>query len=181
MDFKDGYLMKEDQDVENQGNVELNPDHRNKAEKQDQKKQDQTAEHVFKDPKAENEKDDELLKLMKRRIITSYRWHEDVVMPLARELKISAEDFEDILMKKLDMSSLEALHARFESAKPRCIKERIHSDLRLCWLVDVMNILTDKEADQIKNGITDKIIKKGESYDEALEDGREELLEFLMR
>lgn len=51
--------------------------------------------------KAENEKDDELLKLMKRRIITSYRWHEDVVMPLARELKISAEDFEDILMKNL--------------------------------------------------------------------------------
>lgn len=178
MDFKDGYLMKENQDVENQGNVELNLDQRNKSEKQDQKEQDQTAEHMF---KAENEKDDELLKLMKRRIITSYRWHEDVVMPLARELKISAEDFEDILMKKLDMSSLEALHARFESAKPRCIKERIHSDLRLCWLVDVMNILTDKEADQIKNDITDKIIKKGESYDEALEDGREELLELLMR
>lgn len=181
MDFKDGYLMKENQDVENQDNVELNPDQRNNAEKQDQKKQDQKDqkfEHMF---KADREKDDELLKLMKKRIIRSYRWHEDVVMPLARELKISAEDFEDILMKKLDMSSLEALHARFESAKPRCIKERIHSDLRLCWLVDVMNILTDKEADEIKNDITDKIIKKGKSYEEALEDGREELLELLMR
>lgn len=32
MDFKDGYLMKENQDVENQGNVELNLDQRNKSE-----------------------------------------------------------------------------------------------------------------------------------------------------
>jgi energy-converting hydrogenase A subunit M len=170
--------MKENQDVENQDNVELSLDQSN-AEKQGQKKQDREFEYGFNDPKAEGEENDELLKLMKKRIIRSYRWHEDVVVPLSSELKISVEEFENILMKKLDMSSLEALHGRFESAKPRCIKERIHADLRLCWLVDVMNILTEEEAEDIKNKITNEILKKGKSYDEALKNGREELLELL--
>lgn len=141
---------------------------------------DQNVNQSLKDQEID-ENEDELLKIMKRRIIRSYKWHEDVVVPLSHELKISVEDFENILMKKLDMSGLEALHARFESAKPICIKQRIHSDLRLCWLVDVMNIITEDEGENIKNKITEEILKNGKSYDEALEAGRKELVELLMR
>ncbi len=125
--------------------------------------------------------EDKLLHTMKKRIITSYRWEKDVIIPLAQELKISPEELEEILMKRLDMASLEALHPRFESSKMRCVKERIHADLRLCWIQDVMNILSDKEADDIKNRIAYKIINEREDYDKAIEEGRKELLEYLMR
>jgi energy-converting hydrogenase A subunit M len=125
--------------------------------------------------------DEELLLRMKKRIIQSYRWREDIIAPFSEELKISPEELEEILMKRLDMSSLEALQPRFESSKPRCTKERIHSDLKLCWLCDVMNILTEDEAEEIKNKIAIKILKEDEPYEDALEEGRRELLEHLKR
>jgi len=125
--------------------------------------------------------DEELLLRMKKRIIESYRWREDIVMPFSDELQISPEELEDILMKRLDMSSLEAIHPRFESSKARCTKERIHADLKLCWLCDVMNLLTEDEAENIKNKIAFKILKEDKSYEEAIRDGREELLEYLKR
>ncbi len=125
-------------------------------------------------------KNESLLKIMKKRIIRSYRWREDIVIPLSKELEISPEQFEDIMIKRLDMSSLEALHARFEQSKSICIKEKIHADLRLCWLCDIMEILSEDEASRIKNKIAKEVIE-GRSYEDAIEDGRKELLEFLMR
>ncbi|WP_231916412.1 DUF1959 family protein [Methanobacterium congolense] len=127
------------------------------------------------------DKDEKLLKVMKERIVRSYRWHEDVVLPMAEELKTTPEMFEEILMKHLDMSSLEALHARFESAKFNCTREKVHSDLRLCWLTDVMEIITEEETEEIEIRITSEVVYNGKNYDEAIEDGRKELLEFLMR
>lgn len=123
----------------------------------------------------------ELLLRMKKRIIKSYRWQEDIIIPFSKELKITPEELEEILMKRLDMSSLEAIHPRFESSKPSCIKERLHSDLNLCWFCDVMNILTEVEAEKIKNKIALEIIKENKPYENALEDGRKELLEYLKR
>ncbi|MCK9150733.1 DUF1959 family protein [Methanobacterium alcaliphilum] len=123
--------------------------------------------------------EESLLELMKTRIIQSYRWRNDIVIPLADELEIEPDDFEKILIKKLDMSSLEALHPRFESALPRCIKERLHADLRLCWLCDVMEIISDQQAETIKTKITKEILD-GKEYEDALEDGKKELLEILM-
>ena len=125
--------------------------------------------------------DEELLLRMKKRILNSYTWHKDVIIPFSEELKISPEELEEILMKRLDMSSLEALQPRFESSKFRCTKERIHTDLRLCWLCDVINILTEDEAEEIKNKITFEVIKENKSYENALEDGKRELLEYLKR
>lgn len=125
--------------------------------------------------------DEELLHRMKKRIITSYRWQEDIIIPFSEELKTSPEELEEILIKRLDMSSLEALQPRFESSKPRCTKERIHSDLKLCWLCDVMNILTEEEAEKIKDKITFEILKENKSYEDAIEDGRKELLTYLKR
>ena len=118
---------------------------------------------------------------MKKRIINSYKWREDVIIPFSEELKIKPEELEEILMKRLDMSSLEALQPRFESSKPRCTKERIHSDLKLCWLCDVMNILTEDDAENIKNKIVFEVLDEGKSYEDALEDGKRELLEYLKR
>ncbi|MCE5214521.1 MAG: DUF1959 domain-containing protein [Methanobacterium sp.] len=125
--------------------------------------------------------DEELLIRMKKRIIRSYRWYEDVIKPFSEEFKISTEELEDILMKRLDMSSLEALQPRFESSKLRCTKERLHSDLKICWLCDVMNILTDDEAEDIKNKIAFKVLIKKEPYKNALEEGKKELLDHLKR
>ncbi len=125
--------------------------------------------------------DDELLLRMKKRIIKSYKWREDVIIPFSEDLKIKPEELEEILMKRLDMASLEALQPRFESSKPRCTKERIHSDLKLCWLCDVMNIITDEDAENIKNKIVFEVLREGKSYEDALEDGRRELLEYLKR
>ncbi|BAZ98439.1 hypothetical protein tca_00364 [Methanothermobacter sp. EMTCatA1] len=118
------------------------------------------------------------MRLMKRRILESYRWQEDVVKPLSRELEIDVEEFQDILMDKLDMSSLEALHPRFESARPRCIREKLHSDLQLCWLVDVMEIISVDDAEALKDEITELVLA-GREYSEALSEGRRRLHEIL--
>ncbi|MBE2899555.1 DUF1959 domain-containing protein [Methanothermobacter thermautotrophicus] len=120
----------------------------------------------------------ELMRLMKRRILESYRWQEDVIKPLSRELEIDVEEFQDILMEKLDMSSLEALHPRFESARPRCIRDRLHSDLQLCWLVDVMEIISVDDAEALKDEITEMVLG-GREYSEALTEGRRRIHEIL--
>ncbi|CEL24619.1 DUF1959 family protein [Methanobacterium formicicum] len=124
--------------------------------------------------------EDEVLRIMKMRIIESYRWKLDIIEPISRELGISEEELEEILIKRLDMASLEALHPRYESSKHYCIKEKLHADLRLCWLSDVMNILSEEETEKIKNKIAAEILN-GKSYQKALEDGRKDLLEYLMR
>lgn len=126
----------------------------------------------------ENEK---LLITMKKRIIESFKWREDVVIPFAKELEISPDELEEVLMKRLDMSSLEAINPRFESSQLRCIKERIHADLRLCWLCDVMNIITEEESEKIQNKIAYEVLRENKPYDEAIEEGRKDLLEDLMR
>ncbi len=125
--------------------------------------------------------EDEVMRIMKMRIVESYRWQLDIVEPISKELGISEDQLEEILIKRLDMASLEALHPRYESSKHYCIKEKLHSDLRLCWLADVMNILSEEETEEIKNKIAAEILTKGKSYQEALEDGRKDLLEYLMR
>ena len=127
---------------------------------------------------AENEK---LLITMKKRILASYKWREDVIVPFSKELEISPEELEEILMKRLDMSSLEAINPRFESSKLRCLKERIHADLRLCWLCDVMNILTKEEAKTIQDKIAYNVLENNKNYKEAIEDGRADLLEYLLK
>ena len=126
----------------------------------------------------ENEK---LLITMKKRIIEGFKWREDVVIPFAKELEISPDELEEVLMKRLDMSSLEAINPRFESSQLRCIKERIHADLRLCWLCDVMNIITEEESEKIQNKIAYEVLRENKPYDEAIEEGRKDLLEDLMR
>ena len=58
---------------------------------------------------------DKVLRIMKMRIIDSYRWRVDIIEPFSKEFGITEEDFKEMLIKRLDMASLEALHARYES------------------------------------------------------------------
>jgi energy-converting hydrogenase A subunit M len=101
------------------------------------------------DKEEEAANEEELYIRMKKRIIRSYRWQEDIIIPFAKELKITTEELEEILMKRLDMSQFRSITTRFESSRFNCTKERIHSDLKLCWLSDVMNILTEDETEEI--------------------------------
>lgn len=118
---------------------------------------------------------------MKMRIIDSYKWKVDIIEPFSEELGVTPEELKEILIKRLDMSSLEALQPRYESSKHYCIKEKVHSDLRLCWLCDVMNIITKDEAEKIKNQIANEILVNGKTYPEAIKDGKKNLLEYLKR
>ena len=122
------------------------------------------------------DEDKELLKKMKLRILRSFKWKKDVVSPLANELGITNEEFEKILMDHLNMSNLEALHSTFESARPSCLNQRLQADLRLCWLCDVMGIVTVDEANRIKMNLVEEIID-GKEYDKALEDGKKQILD----
>ena len=126
------------------------------------------------------ENSESLMELMKKRILDSYRWQEDIIKPFSKELGITTQELEKILMRRLDMSSLEALHPRFESSRYSCICDKIHSDLQICWLSDVMEIISKEDADAIKDKIAKEVIN-GKSYEDAISDGKKELIEYLMR
>jgi len=125
-------------------------------------------------------KDESLMKLMKGRILGSYRWQEDIIKPFSKEMGVTPAELEMILMRRLDMSSLEALHPRFESSKYPCILDKIDSDLKICWLSDIMEIISKEDADAIKNKIAKEVVE-GKSYEDAIKDGKKELIEYLMR
>lgn len=125
------------------------------------------------------DEDEKLLEKMKLRILRSFKWKDDVVAPLANELEVSNEKMEKILMNHLDMSSLEALHPTFESAKLKCIAEKLHVDLKLCWLCDVMKIISIEESNRIKMTLVKEIID-GKNYNNALIDGKKQVLDLLL-
>lgn len=126
------------------------------------------------------EKSESLMEIMKGRILNSYRWQEDIIKPFSKDMEISPETLEKILMKRLDMSSLEALHPRLESSKYLCIRDKIHSDLNICWLSEIMELISPEDADAIKNKIAKEVVE-GKSYEDAIADGKKELIEYLMR
>jgi len=126
------------------------------------------------------DKNGSLMKLLKKRILKSYRWQEDIIKPFSKEMDVKEETLEEILIKRLDMSSLEALHPRLESSKFSCIRDKIHADLQICWLSDVMEIISPDYADIIKNKIAKEVIE-GKNYKDAIKDGKKELIEYLMR
>ncbi|MGL4670515.1 MAG: DUF1959 family protein [Methanobacteriaceae archaeon] len=121
----------------------------------------------------------DLLKTMKLRILKSFRWKADVVDPLSSELEIDSELFEEILMSKLDMSSIDALHSTFESAKPQCLAHRFHADLKLCWLVDVLELLPKEQTEILKMHLVKEVID-GSKYEDILEKGKKQIIEMLM-
>ena len=92
---------------------------------------------------------------------------------------ISKDEFEDILMNRFDMSDLENMHATFEIANREKIKRQMHLDLRLYWLSDVAKLISEEDADRICHQLTKDVVKHGKKYEDAIEEGRAQIVELL--
>ena len=120
------------------------------------------------------------LKLMQKRIIKSYAWQRDIIVPLSQEFDCTVDEFEEVLFDLLDMDSLEALHSTFESAQDICLYQKFNADLRLCWFIDTLEIIPREEGKNLKYKLVQEV-KNGKSYEDALKEGRLELFELLKK
>ena len=124
--------------------------------------------------------DDAKLELMQRRIVKSYAVQRDVIVPLSEEFDCTVEELEDVFFHLFDMSSLQALHATFESAQDICLYQKLNADLRLCWFNGTLEIISDEDAKNLKMKLVNEV-KNGKSYEDALKEGQLELFELLKK
>lgn len=124
--------------------------------------------------------DDSKMKLMKKRILGSYAWQRDIIKPLSKEFECSTEELEELFFKLFDMSTLEAFHSTFESAQDICLAQKFNADLRLCWFIETLEIITKEDGEKLKEKLVDEV-KSGKDYDEVLKMGQLELFELLKK
>jgi len=123
---------------------------------------------------------DAKLKLMQKRIIKSYAWQRDIIIPLSKDFDCTVDELEEVFFNSLDMSSLEALHATHESAQDICLYQKFHADLRLCWFNGTLELISDEDAKNLKMKLV-REVKNGKSYEDALKEGHLELFELLKK
>ncbi|MBQ8018311.1 MAG: DUF1959 family protein [Methanobrevibacter sp.] len=123
---------------------------------------------------------DAKLKLMQKRIIKSYAWQRDIIIPFSKDFDCTVEELEEVFFNSLDMSSLEALHATHESAQDICLYQKFNADLRLCWFNGTLELISDEDAKNLKMKLV-KEVKNGKSYEDALKEGHLELFELLKK
>ncbi len=123
---------------------------------------------------------DEKLELMQKRIVKSYAWQRDIIVPLSKEFDCTVDELEKVFFDLLDMSSLEAMHATFESAEDICLYQKFNADLRLCWFNGTLELISDSDAKKLKMELVEKV-KSGKSYEDVLKEGRLELFELLKK
>lgn len=124
--------------------------------------------------------DDAKLRLMQKRIIKSYAWQRDIIIPLSKDFDCTVDELEEVLFNSLDMSSLEALHATHESAQDICLYQKFNADLRLCWFNGSLELISDEDAKNLKMKLVNEV-KNGKSYEDALKEGHLELFELLKK
>ena len=124
--------------------------------------------------------DKEKLRLMQTRIVKSYAWQRDVIVPLSKDFDCTVEELEDLFFDLFDMDTLNGLHGTFESAEDICLYQKFNADLRLCWFSGTLEIITPEDAKQLKMKLV-KEVKNGKSYEEALKKGHLELFELLKK
>jgi energy-converting hydrogenase A subunit M len=122
--------------------------------------------------------DDARLKLMQNRIIKSYAWQRDIIVPLSKEFDCTTDELEEVLFDLLDLDSLENLHGTFESAQDICLYQKFNADLRLCWFIDTLEIIPREEGKDLRYRLVQEV-KNGKSYEDALKEGRLELFQLL--
>ncbi|MBP3791591.1 MAG: DUF1959 family protein [Methanobrevibacter sp.] len=122
--------------------------------------------------------DESKMILMKERILGSYAWQRDIIDPLSKDFECTPEELKEVFFKLFDMSTLEAFHGTFDIADRLCLSKKFHADLRLCWFVGYLNILTEEEGDKLKEKLVDEV-KSGKSYEDALKEGQLELFDLL--
>ena len=120
------------------------------------------------------------LRLMQKRIVKSYAWQRDIIVPLSQEFDCTVDELEEVFFNSLDMSSLEALHATFESAEDICLYQKLNADLSLCWYIDTLEVISREDGKKLKMSIIDEI-KNGKSYEDALKEGKLELFKLLKK
>lgn len=120
------------------------------------------------------------LKLMQKRIIKSYAWQRDIIIPLSKDFDCTVEEVEEMFFDSLDMSSLEALHATHESAQDICLYQKFNADLRLCWFNGTLELISDEDAKNLKMKLV-KEVKNGKTYEDALKEGHLQLFELLKK
>ena len=123
---------------------------------------------------------DEKLELMQKRIVKSYAWQRDIIVPLSKEFDCTVDELAKVFFDLLDMSSLEAMHATFESAEDICLYQKFNADLRLCWFNGTLELISDSDAKKLKMELVEKV-KSGKSYEDVLKEGRLELFELLKK
>ena len=124
--------------------------------------------------------DDARLKLMQKRIIKSYAWQRDIIIPFSKDYDCTVDELEEVFFDLFDMSSLEALHATFESAQDICLYQKLNADLSLCWYIDTLEVISREDGKKLKMSIIDEI-KNGKSYEDALKEGKLELFKLLKK
>ena len=122
--------------------------------------------------------DNSRLNLMKDRIVESYAWKRDIIEPLSDEFECTPEELKEVFFKLFDMSTLEAFHSTFESAEDLCLAQRFHADLRLCWFISTLEVITLDEGDKLKNNLVNKV-KSGKNYSDVLKEGQLDLFQLL--
>ena len=124
--------------------------------------------------------DDAKLRLMQNRMIKSYAWQRDIIVPLSKEFDCTVEELEELFFSLMDMDSLENMHGTFESAKDICLYQKFNADLRLCWFIGTLEIIPPEEGRKLKMKLV-KEVKNGKSYEDALKEGQLELYQLLKK
>ena len=124
--------------------------------------------------------DDVKLRILQKRIIKSYAWQRDIIVPLSNDFDCTTDELEEVFFDLLDLDSLEALHGTFESAQDICLYQKLNADLRLCWLIDTLELLPRESGRNLKMKLV-KEIKDGKSYEDAVKEGKLELFQLLKK
>ena len=122
--------------------------------------------------------DEAKLELMKDRIVKTYVCQKDIIKPLSKDFDCTPEEFEHIFFEKLDMSQLLAFHATFETSQYECLINKLHADLRLCWFIGTLELVSKEDADELKVKLAQKIMD-GQDYSDVLKEGQKELFELI--
>ena len=124
--------------------------------------------------------DDAKLRIMQKRIIKSYAWQRDIIVPLSKDFDCTVDELEDVFFSLFDLGTLEALHGTHDSAEDICLYQKLNADLRLCWFIDTLEVISREDGRNLKMKLV-KEIKNGKSYEDALKEGQLELFEMLKK
>ena len=124
--------------------------------------------------------EDAKLRVMQKRIIKSYAWQRDIIVPLSKDFNCSVDELEDVFFDLLDMSSLQAVHGTYDVAMNSCLNQKFHADLRLCWFIGTLEVISPEDGEKLKVKLIEEV-KKGRSYEDVLKEGNLELFELLKK
>lgn len=118
--------------------------------------------------------DESKLELMKDRIVETYVCQEDIMKPLSEDFDCTADELKQVFFERLDMSQLLAFHATFETSQYECLLMKLHADLRLCWFIGTLELITKEDGEDLKEKLAQKIMD-GQNYSDVLKEGQKEL------